>query len=90
MTQEQANKILNAFTDIAACDGNGESVSIIMHELREAVEKQVPTKMRKERGKRYCPRCNELVLDAGECEECIVYALEYCPDCGQRLSHEAD
>lgn len=90
MTRQQADKILKAFTDISACDGNGESVSIIMHELKEAVDKQVPKKIRHEKYTgdpfspdeeyRVCPRCEaDVTENAGY--------WDYCPMCGQRIEH---
>ena len=86
MTQEQANKILNAFTDIASCDGNSKSISIIMRELREAVGKQVPRELeRNDKGSYMCPRCGDRMYDAEEAKDFLLGMLPYCPACGQRL-----
>lgn len=88
MTRQQADKILKAFADISACDGNGESVSIIMHELKDAVEKQVPMKLKHEKytddwfspDEEYwlCPRCKADITENAA-------FWEYCPMCGQRI-----
>ena len=93
MTRQQADKILKAFADISACDGNGESVSIIKHELREAVEKQVPKKIRHEKytgdpfspDEEYwlCPRCNTDLYNSLDAAEIIDFG--HCPYCGQRI-----
>lgn len=86
MTQEQANKILNAFTDIAACDGNSKSISAIMHELREAVGKQVPRELEKGNDGDYmCPRCGDRMYGTEETKDFLLSMMPYCSACGQRL-----
>ena len=94
MTRQQADKILKAFTDISACDGNGESVSVIMHELKDAVRKQVPRKIKHTAytddpfspNEEYwdCPGCNNtLFISPGEIMP--FTDIDYCPWCGQRV-----
>ena len=88
MTRQQADKILKAFTDISACDGNGESISIIMHELREAVEKQVPKKIERKKShwivSWYCPGCNDTLFITKN-DVMPSTDADYCPYCGQRI-----
>lgn len=93
MTRQQADKILKAFTDISACDSNGEEVSELAKELREAVEKQVPRKMKHwvhaeddvDPGGDYytCPVCGENLYDG--CYAAVYLDFPYCNECGQRI-----
>ena len=89
MTREQAEKIFNAFLDTAACTGTSESILIIMHELREALDKQVPEEMEHDGEREWtCPRCGTLLYHSRESKECLSDIFIYCPECGQRLEEE--
>ena len=93
MTRQQADKILKAFTDISACDSNSKEVSELAKELREAVSKQVPRKMKHEKYEEdffspeeeywYCPNCNTDIYNSLDAAESIDF--DYCPYCGQRI-----
>lgn len=93
MTRQQADKILKAFTDISACDSNSKEVSELVKELREAVGKQVPRKMKHEKYTDdpyspdeeywYCPNCGTDMYNSLDAADYI--SMEYCPWCGQRI-----
>ena len=66
-----------------------EALTKACRELETALNKQVPKKMVDVDNKKLCPRCSEILYNIGECEDCIIYAYEYCPYCGQKLDNES-
>lgn len=87
MTRQQADKILKAFTDISACDGNSEEVSELAKELREAVGKQVPRKLEKCKEIYYqCPTCKTVFREPHA--EIMPKWYPYCQLCGQKFDYE--